>query len=78
MNGKFSTAVLEQNREKCLRAAIVLTLAGAVLAPVAFAKVVINTIDPLATVTGNGRHIAVTGPIACTPLETAFLRVTVT
>jgi hypothetical protein len=57
---------------------MVLTLAGALLAPMASARIARNTIDPLATITGNGRHLALTGPIECTPVETAFVRVTVT
>ena len=55
---------------------MVITLVG--LAPWTFARVALNTIDPLAIVTGNGRHITVTGPMGCTALETAYLRVTVT
>ena len=37
-----------------------------------------NTIDPVAIVTDHGRHIIVTGPIACTRGEKAYLEVTVT
>ena len=48
------------------------------MAPLAFARVIINTIDPVAIVTDHGRHIIVTGPIACTQGETAYLEVTVT
>jgi hypothetical protein len=59
-------------------AAMVLTLAGVCLAPLAFAGVALNTIEPLAVVTDNGRHIILTGPIACTTSEKAFLQVTVT
>ena len=44
----------------------------------AFARVAQNTIDPLAIVTDNGRHIIVRGPIGCTTGEKAYLRVTVT
>ena len=55
---------------KCLvSAAIVLALAGVFVAPMAFARIVTNTIDPVAIVTDNGRHIIVTGPIACTKWE---------
>ncbi len=40
---------------KCLvSAAIVLTLAGVFVAPMAFAKISVNTIDPVAIVTDNG------------------------
>jgi len=45
---------------------------------VAFARIVINTIDPVAIVADNGRHIIVTGPIRCDQEERADLRVTVT
>ena len=64
---------------KCLvSAAVVLTFAGVFVAPMAFARVVLNTIDPVALVADNGRHIVVTGPITCTARERAHLRVTVT
>ena len=57
---------------QCLVAtAIVLTLAGVFIAPMAFARMVVNTIDPVAIVTDNGRHIIVTGPISCTARERA-------
>jgi len=59
-------------------AAIVLTLVGVFVAPTAFARQVGNTIDPVAIVTDNGRHIIATGPIGWTESERAFLRVTVT
>jgi hypothetical protein len=45
---------------------------------VAFAGLSANTIDPVAIVTDNGRHLIVTGPVVCTAGETAYLRVTVT
>jgi len=59
-------------------AAIVLTLAGVFVAPLAFARIARNTIDPVATVADDGHHIVVTGPIACTAREKAHLRVTIT
>lgn len=58
-------------------AAIAMTLVGVFVAP-AVARVTANTIDPVASVTDNGRHLIVTGPIGCTEGETAYLRVTVT
>src|SRR5205814_9153570 len=64
--------------------AIILTLLGVVVAPLADAKIMRNTIDPVATVSDNGRRIVLTGPIAIgdgTVLkagERAYLRVTVT
>jgi hypothetical protein len=42
------------------------------------AKVVINTIDTVASVSDDGRHLVVTGPLSCTAGERAYLRVTVT
>ena len=44
----------------------------------AFARVVFNTIDPNAVVADNGRHLVVTGPIACDSGERVAIRVTVT
>jgi hypothetical protein len=46
--------------------------------PVALARVVRNTIDPVAAVSDNGRHLVVTGPIECTPGERAYIRLVVT
>jgi hypothetical protein len=59
-------------------AGLVITLVGGIVAPMASARVTANTIDPVAHVTDHGRHIIVTGPVACTEGERAFLRVTVT
>jgi hypothetical protein len=59
-------------------AAMVMALAGVFVAPTAFARITLNTIDPVAIVTDNGRHIIATGPIACTESQRAYLRVTVT
>src|SRR5438477_335108 len=53
-------------------------LAGVCLAPLALAKVMQNTIDPVAIVSGNGLHVMLTGPIACIEGERLSLRVTVT
>ena len=64
---------------RCLvLAAMVLTLVGVCSAPLAFAGVSLNTIDPRATVTDDDCHLVVTGPIACTENERASLHVTVT
>ena len=59
-------------------AAVVLALVGVCIAPRVFAKVMQNTINPVAIVTDNGRHIRVTGPLGCSGSEPAYLRVTVT
>ncbi|MSP37720.1 MAG: hypothetical protein EXR70_04440 [Deltaproteobacteria bacterium] len=53
-------------------------LAGLFLAPLAFAKVSMNTIDGVAIVADHGRHIIATGPIRCNQRERTYLRVTVT
>lgn len=64
---------------KCVvLAAIVTTLVGVFITPIAFARIVNNTIDPVAIVTDDGRHIIATGPIGCTETQRAFVRVTVT
>src|SRR5690349_9488574 len=54
------------------------TLMGVCLAPPAIARIGLNTIDPVATVSGNGLHVLVTGPITCTDGERVSLRVIVT
>jgi len=64
---------------RCLvAAAVVLTLVGLCIPPLAYAGVSFNTIDPVAVITDNGWQIIVTGPIACTEHERASLHVTVT
>ena len=54
------------------------TVVGSIAAPLALARVLLNTIDPVAIVTDNGRHLVVTGPIECTRGERTFIRLTVT
>jgi hypothetical protein len=67
----------QKHMKRLVSAAMVLTLVGVFGAPAAFARIAFNTIDPVAIVTDTGQHIIVTGPIACTAGERAFLRVTV-
>jgi hypothetical protein len=69
---------VKNHRRRLASTAMVFTLAGLFLAPLAFAKIITNTIDPLATVTDHGRLVIATGPLTCTRGEKAFLRVTVT
>jgi hypothetical protein len=57
---------------------VAMTVLGVFLTRTTFARVVGNTIDPLAVVTDTGRHLVLTGPIACTPNERAYVEVTVT
>ncbi len=47
-------------------------------ASIAFARIVQNTIDPVATLTQDGRHILATGPVECTQGERLHTRLTVT
>jgi hypothetical protein len=51
---------------------------GLLATPLALARVVRNTIDPVAVVSDNGRQLRVTGPIECTLGERVYVRVTVT
>jgi hypothetical protein len=77
--GRIMLTEPTQKHVKCfVSAALAMTLAGLFTAPPAFARISANTIDSQAVVTDNGRHIIVTGPIACAESERAFLRVTVT
>jgi len=59
-------------------AATLITLVGLFIVPPAGARIARNTIDPVALVTDDGRHLVVTGPLACTAGEKVYLRVTVT
>jgi len=53
-------------------------LAGTLLTPTAYARVAYNTIDDLAVVSGDGRHVDVTGPLEVTAGERVELEVTIT
>jgi len=59
-------------------AVIALSFIGVTATPFAFARIAYNTIDAVVSVNDEGRHLVVTGPIACTASERAYLRVTVT
>jgi hypothetical protein len=59
-------------------AAIVVLFAATFFTCPGLARIVLNTIDPVAVVVDEGRHLVVTGPITCTTNERAYLRVTVT
>ena len=69
---------IKQPKQWLVPAAIVLALAGVFVARTAFAKILINTIDPVGIVAQNGRHVTLTGPLAFTAGERAHLRVTLT
>jgi hypothetical protein len=71
----------QRNKKRMIRfgsVAIGMSVVGVFVAHTAFARITANTIDPVATVADNGRHIIVAGPVACTQNERAYLRVTVT
>lgn len=61
----------------CVWATAILLLAVVFIAPPVLARIVLNTIDPVAIVAADGRHLVLTGPITCTANERAYLRVTV-
>ena len=63
----------EQRWSYLAPAAIVMILC----APVAVARILTNTIDPVATVTGDGRQIVVTGPLRCGEGQRVSIGVTV-
>jgi len=50
-------------------AAIVVVFATAFFTCPALARIVTNTVDPVAVVVDDGRHLVVTGPITCTANE---------
>ena len=57
---------------------LALLIAGLVCVPLAYAKLAGNTVDPIASVSTNGRVITVTGPLATDQTQPVFMRVTVT
>lgn len=56
---------------------VVASLLALVLAQSALAAITSNTIDPVTTMSKNGRHAAVSGPVACEAGERIRIRVTV-
>jgi hypothetical protein len=74
----MSSQPTNKPRNGLVLVAMALALVGVYLAPPAFAGIALNTIDPVALVTDDGRHLIVTGPLACAEGERAFLCVTVT
>ena len=69
---------IKQHKQWLVPATMVLALAGVFVARTAFARILINTIDPVGIVAHNGRHVTLTGPLAITAGERAHMRVTVT
>jgi hypothetical protein len=69
---------IRKRRIRLASVAIGMIVMGGFGAHAAFARITANTIDPVAVVADNGRDVIVTGPLACTAGERAYLRVTVT
>ena len=55
-----------------------MVLAGFLASGFAVGRIVKNTINPVATLTDDGRHVVLTGPIQCDDHQPADLRLTVT
>ena len=72
------TQTIRRHRRWLVPAAIFIIVAGVFIARTAFAKIVVNTIDPVAGLSEHGRHLALTGPLQVTAGERVLLRVTVT
>ncbi|HEY6170217.1 MAG TPA: hypothetical protein VI454_19445 [Verrucomicrobiae bacterium] len=78
MNTNQTTPFLRAPRTWLVTAALLASVAGVFVARTAFARIAQNTIDPVARVSEQGRHLTVSGPLLFTAGETALLRVTVT
>jgi hypothetical protein len=72
------TEQIQKYRKTLAVAVLVLTVGGMLAARTAFARITANTMNPVAIVTDGGRHLIVTGPVACTAGERFHVRVTVT
>ena len=71
------TQIIQTHRRWLVPAALGLTLAGVFITRTAFARIVRNTIDPVASVSEHGRCLALTGPLQVTAGERVVLRVMV-
>ena len=68
----------KHTRRWIVTAALVFSVAGVLVVPTVFARIVRNTIDPVATIADDGRFITVTGPVSCNQVQWIDQRVTVT
>jgi len=73
----MSSNTADQSARRIL-AVTVMVLAGFLAGGLAVARITYNTINPVATLTGDGRHVVLTGPIQCDGNQPADLRLTVT
>jgi hypothetical protein len=69
---------IKKHRTLLVSAVIVVALAVPFVAWTAFARIMSNTIDPVARVTDNGRRLILTGPLRCDQSQRTPIRVTVT
>ncbi len=74
----LTTSFIKPQRSALVSAFVLAAVAGVFVAGTAFAKIAKDTIDPVALVTQQGRHLVVTGPAACDRIEWVDQRVTVT
>ncbi len=74
----MSIQSIKRHEQWLVAAGVVLVLAGVFVARTAFAKVIMNTVDPVGILAQDGRHVMLTGPIAITAGERVEMRVTVT
>lgn len=74
----MNTQFIKAHMKWFVPAATLITVAVFCIVPTSHARLSANTIDPQATITENGRHLIVTGPIQGTEGERSYVRVTVT
>jgi len=74
----MNTHIRKHFRTWLLSASLLLILVGVFVARTAFARISVNTIDPVGIVTDQGRTIIVTGPVGATAGEVGDQEVTVT
>ena len=74
----LTTHFIKPQRSVLVPAFVLAAVAGVFVAGTAFARITVNTIDPVALVTHQGRQLVVTGPVACDRIEWVDQRVTVT
>jgi hypothetical protein len=72
----ISAQAIKKHLNCQVSSAMVISVVAVLVAATALARIAQNTVDPVATVSDDGRHIIVTGPIACTKNERAYLLVT--
>jgi len=74
----MSVQSLKLNPRWLVPVALLLALSSLLFTQTVWAKISINTIDTIGIVTGKGRQVTVTGPVAVTAGDRTEMRVTVT